>query len=207
MALVWFASSVCNLFSAPVARRLGLVRAMVFTHLPGAIALALIPLASNWFWIGLLMILRAAFNSMDQAPRSAFVAAVFLPEERTAVMGTINLVKTLGQAGGPLLTGYFIQQKKWWVTFVVAASLKVVYDLGLLFMFRNTMLAEHGRRPRQTPVSDADVGILLDETILPSPANFEVADDYDDEGEMSDVGGRGNSDAIGKPHYYGPEDV
>lgn len=185
MALVWFASSVCNLFSASVARRIGLVRAMVFTHLPGAIILGFIPLANSWAVMGVLIVLRSAFNSMDQAPRSAFVAAVFLPAERTAVMGTINLVKTLGQAAGPLVTGFLMQRKKWWIAFVLAAALKVVYDIGLLVMFVNTKVAEHGRQPRTTPVSDMDVGILLDEQMLPSPAafeSFEVSDE-EDEGE------------------------
>ena len=45
---------------------------------------------------------------MDQAPRSAFVAAVFRPSERTAVMGTINLVKTVASAGGRWLRGIFM---------------------------------------------------------------------------------------------------
>lgn len=105
MALVWLFASVANLFSASVARRIGLVRAMVFTHLPNAIFLAFIPLAPTWWSLLMLLFLHAAFGSMDQAPREAFVAAVFLPSERTAVMGTINLVKTIAAAGGPLLTG------------------------------------------------------------------------------------------------------
>ena len=49
MACVWLAASIANLFSASVARRLGLVKAMVYTHLPNALFLALIPLAPHWY--------------------------------------------------------------------------------------------------------------------------------------------------------------
>lgn len=186
MALVWFASSISNLFSASVARRIGLVKAMVFTHLPAAVILGFIPLAQAWWVLGGLMVFRAAFNSMDQAPRSAFVAAVFLPEERTAVMGTLNLVKTLGQAAGPLFTGFFMDKHNWWVVFVVGAVLKVLYDMGLLFMFMNTKVPEHGRQ-RRTHVTEMDVVQLMGGELMPLGQN-DIDDDEDEEdhGESSE---------------------
>ncbi|EMC97993.1 hypothetical protein BAUCODRAFT_104938 [Baudoinia panamericana UAMH 10762] len=139
MAAVWLVASIANLFSASVARRIGLIRAMVFTHLPNAIFLAFIPLATTWWWLLILLLASSAFGSMDQAPRSAFVAAVFLPSERTVVMGTLNFVRTLASAGGPILTGYLHDQKKWGVVFVISAVLKVAYDCGLLAMFLKTV--------------------------------------------------------------------
>lgn len=204
MALVWFTASLSNLFSAPLARRVGLVRAMVFTHLPAALFLGCIPLATTPNSIAILIVLRAAFNSMDQAPRSAFVAAVFLPEERTAVMGTINLVKTLGQSLGPLVTGVMMDRKKWWVVFVVGAVLKVLYDIGLLAMFLRTKLPEHGRRPRRTPVTEVDVGTLLGGELLPLGQ-----DDDDDEEEMDDEesGNLSAQGRSGKVQYGWSEDL
>lgn len=74
---------------------------------------------------------------MDVGPRSAFLAAVILPTERTAVMGIINVVKTASQSMGPFVTGTLITKKLFWVAFVVAGSLKVTYDLGVLIMFKN----------------------------------------------------------------------
>lgn len=72
---------------------------------------------------------------MDVAPRSAFLAAVVLPHERTAVMGFINVVKTSAQSLGPFITGLLAGQKLFWVAFVVAGSLKATYDLGMLAVF------------------------------------------------------------------------
>jgi Major Facilitator Superfamily len=202
MAAVWLVASVANLFSASVARRLGLIRAMVFTHLPNAIFLAFIPLASSWWLMLMLLLVSSAFGSMDQAPRSAFVAAAFLPSERTAVMGTINLVKTIASAGGPLLTGYFHDKKMWGAVFVIAAVLKILYDIGLLAMFLKTKLPEHGRRPREVTVSDVDVGILLNEQLV-DPDEFERDDDDE---EMGGHDGGYNS-GHGKGRYEEIEEI
>jgi hypothetical protein len=62
---------------------------------------------------------------MDQAPRSAFLSAVVLPEERTAVMGVVNVAKSLSQSAGPTVTGVLAGGGKFWVAFVVAGSLKI----------------------------------------------------------------------------------
>ncbi len=73
---------------------------------------------------------------MDVAPRSAFLAAVVLPHERTAVMGIINVAKTFGQSSGPLITGVLAGKGLFWVAFVAAGSLKASYDLGMLAIFK-----------------------------------------------------------------------
>ena len=73
---------------------------------------------------------------MDIAPKAAFLSVVVMPEERTAVMGFISVVRTFSQSCGPVITGVLSQSGKFWVTFVVAGSLKASYDLGLLTGFR-----------------------------------------------------------------------
>ena len=72
---------------------------------------------------------------MDVAPRSAFLAAIVLPNERTAVMGTINVAKTVAQSLGPVITGVLGTRNHFWVAFVSAGALKATYDLGLLAVF------------------------------------------------------------------------
>lgn len=74
--------------------------------------------------------------SMDIAPKAAFLSAVVLPGERTAVMGFIAVVRTFSQSCGPVITGVLAQAGKFWITFVVAGSLKAAYDLGLLALFK-----------------------------------------------------------------------
>lgn len=122
---------------------------MVFTHLPSAIALALIPIPSSLPFAMLFLILRSCTQSMDVAPRSAFLAAVVLPSERTAVMGTINVVKTSAQTLGPFITGVLASNKLFWVAFVIAGSLKATYDLGMLAVFAN-------HKPREERAAEAE---------------------------------------------------
>lgn len=79
---------------------------------------------------------------MDQAPRQAFLAAAVLPAERTAVMGVVNVVKTLSQSAGPLGTGWLAGRGMFSVAFLVAGGLKAGYDLAMLRLFL-------GVRPRE----------------------------------------------------------
>lgn len=108
---------------------------MVFTHLPSAVCLAMIPIPSSLPFAMLFLVLRACTQTMDVAPRSAFLASALPPEKRTAIMGTINVVKTCSQSLGPLLTGVLAGRGLFWVSFVVAGSLKATYDIGMLVSF------------------------------------------------------------------------
>jgi len=100
---------------------------------------------------------------MDQAPRSAFLSAVVLPEERTAVMGIVNTVKTMSQSSGPLLTGLLAADQRFWIAFVVAGGLKASYDVAMLSMFRSTPLEgdrEDARRQAQPADAEAEFELV-----------------------------------------------
>ena len=115
-------------------------------------------------------------------------------------MGTINLVRTVAAAGGPLLTGYLHDKKMWGTTFVISASLKILYDLGLLAMFLRTKLPENERGPREVTVTDVDVGILLSEH-LTRPDEFENVDPEDmyEEDDRPRYGGGGGGSVKYEP--------
>ncbi|CAD6581784.1 MAG: hypothetical protein ASARMPREDX12_000665 [Alectoria sarmentosa] len=128
-------SSISNLAASSLAKRIGLIKTMVFTHLPSAIFLALIPLPSSAWLSMTFLILRSCMQNMDQAPRQAFLSAAVLPSERTAIMGVVNVVKTLSQSGGPVATGWLAGIGKFWVAFLIAGAMKASYDLAMLKMF------------------------------------------------------------------------
>ncbi|KAF2183803.1 para-aminobenzoate synthase [Zopfia rhizophila CBS 207.26] len=135
MSATWFVSTIGNIFASSLAKRIGLIQAMVCTHLPSSIFLALLPVPPSLQLTICLLVGRAVLNSMDQAPRSAFLSLVVLPAERTSVMGIVNIVKTLSQSGGPVITGFLAGDDHFWVAFVVAGSMKAAYDLALLTLF------------------------------------------------------------------------
>lgn len=145
-------SSISNLAASSLAKRIGLIKTMVFTHLPSAIFLALIPLPSH-AWLSItFLVLRSCMQNMDQAPRQAFLSAAVLPSERTAIMGVVNVVKTLSQSGGPVATGWLANIGKFWIAFVIAGAMKVSYDLAMLKMFlgyKSREEEEENRKQRQ----------------------------------------------------------
>lgn len=108
---------------------------MVFAHLPGAIFLAVIPIPNSVSLAITFLVLRSSTQSMDTAPRSAFLAGVVEPHERTAMMGFIFMAKSASSSGGPILTGVLAQKGLLWVAFVLAGALMCVYDLGILVAF------------------------------------------------------------------------
>ncbi|TKY84484.1 hypothetical protein EX895_006385 [Sporisorium graminicola] len=130
-------SATSNLFSARIAKRLGLVTTMVVTHLPANVFLALIPLPSSLGMTSALIVARAATSSMDQAPRSAFLTAFIPDHQRTRVLGLVNTVQTLAQSAGPSLTGWFANMGRMGWAFHLAGLLKAGYDLGLLAAFKS----------------------------------------------------------------------
>lgn len=109
----------------------------MFTHLPSSIFLALIQASDDVRLSSFFLILRSCTASMDVAPRRAFLAAILLPRERTAILGTINLAKTLAQSLGLFVTGLLAGSNMFWIAFVCAGGLKISYDLGLLALFKN----------------------------------------------------------------------
>ncbi|KAH8433578.1 putative MFS transporter [Aspergillus melleus] len=123
------------LVASSIAKRIGNVKTMVFTHLPSAICLALIPVPNILPLALTFLILRACSQNMDVAPRSAFLAKALPANKRTAIMGSINVVKTCSQSLGPLITGILANHGLFGVSFTIAGVLKCVYDLGMLLSF------------------------------------------------------------------------
>lgn len=163
LSSAYILSSVSTIFAGPLARHLGLINTMVFTHLPSSAAVLLFPIPQGIVLTVILFFLRAGLNNMDQAPRAAFIAAVVKPEERTAVMGITSMLRTLAGATGPSVTGLLAGSDRFWIAFVVAGVLRILYDLGLWALFVNMKLYAHeeneeGKRDRR-----ADQRIQADE--------------------------------------------
>ncbi|KAI0382140.1 MFS general substrate transporter [Hypomontagnella monticulosa] len=123
--------------ASSLAKRFGNVNTMIFTHLPSQIFRSLLGVPSDVRIALAFLILNSSMQSMDTGPRSAFLATIVLPAERTAVMGTVNVVKTTAQSLGPILTGFLVDRNLFWVSFVGSGGLKILYDLGLLAFFKN----------------------------------------------------------------------
>lgn len=175
-----FLCAVSAVFAGPLAKRIGLINTMVFTHLPSSIASAFIPLPSSVSWTVGLLLFRAALNSMDQAPRTAFIAAVVKPEERTGVMGITSMVRTLASSVGPSITGLLSGHGHFWVAFLATGICRIIYDVGLWVLFINFKVdKDAGREDSAESVDDEAWNGLLNDTDSDVSSEGRKSKDYE----------------------------
>ncbi len=131
-------SAASQLAAPAVARRIGLINTMVFTHLPANVCLILAALAPSLPWVLALLLLRALLSQMDVPTRSAYVMAVVTPPERAAAASFTAVPRSLAAAVGPSLGGALLAAGWLAAPLVVCGVLKIGYDLTLWRSFRKT---------------------------------------------------------------------
>ena len=115
-----------------LAARFGLVRTMVFTHLPSNILLMLVPLMPSLPLATLVLLARFSISQMDVPTRQSYLMAVVGPEERSAAGGVTGVARTLGAALAPVFAGFlYARPSLMSIPFFIAGGLKVLYDLLL----------------------------------------------------------------------------
>jgi MFS family permease len=124
--------------AAWLAGRIGLIRTMVFTHIPANlvfIVMALVPTGAAPV-AALLYLVRSFLSTMDVPARSSYVMAVVDPAERTATAGVTSLARSAAQSAGPFIGGALLVPMGIGVPIIAGGLLKIVYDLGLFAAFR-----------------------------------------------------------------------
>lgn len=130
-------AGVSALAAGRLAARFGLVRTMVFTHLPSNVLLMLVPLMPTLPLAAATLLARFAISQMDVPTRQSYTMAIVAPDERSAAAGVTGIARSLGVAAAPLLAGpMFASAALASAPFLVAGGLKIVYDLLLYRSFR-----------------------------------------------------------------------
>ena len=142
-------SALSFLAAAPLARRIGLLNTMVFTHLPSNVLLALVAVMPTFPLAAVVLLARQMLSQMDVPTRQAYTMALVAPEERTAAASVTSLARSAGSATSPLFGGLLLQGSllALGLPFVVAGAIKAAYDLTLWAVFRRVASAE-GQEPR-----------------------------------------------------------
>ena len=139
IGLLFFAAAVANALSqlaAPMlARRIGLINTMVFTHIPGNLLMMAVAFAPTFHIAAVLFLMRESLVQMDVPARNSYVMAVVEPRERTFASGITGLVRLGGWAVAPGFAGLVMQGVSLTTPFVAGPALKVVYDLILYRAF------------------------------------------------------------------------
>ena len=125
-------AGVSALLASRLAARVGLVRTMVFTHLPSNILLILVPLMPSLPLATLVLLARFSISQMDVPTRQSYIMAVVGPEERSAAGGVTGVARTLGAALAPVFAGFlYARPSLMSAPFLIAGTLKIIYDLLL----------------------------------------------------------------------------
>jgi MFS family permease len=149
---IFFAANLLAGFSAlgaaAIARRVGLVNTMVFTHVPSNVLLLLVPFMPTLELAIAVLLLRFAISQMDVPARQAYTVAVVSPDERSAAAGVTGVARTTGAALSPVLAGLLLGSPALaGAPFVLAGVLKLIYD-GLLYrLFRGHRPPEESPQP------------------------------------------------------------
>lgn len=137
----FFWSSTLSAFSYPVAawiaKRVGLVNTMVFTHIPSSIFLILAAFSPNLYLALGLLLLRSALSQMDVPTRTSYVMAVVTPAERPAAASVTAVPRSLASAISPAISGALLMTAFPGLPLVLCGALKIGYDLALLYSFRH----------------------------------------------------------------------
>src|SRR5215212_7361764 len=147
---IFFWTGVLSAFSALVAvriaNRIGLLNTAVFTHLPANLFLVLTPFMPNVQLAVTCLLLRSALSQMDVPVRNSYVMAVVSPAERPAAASVTAVPKSLASALSPLLSGWLLSLSVFGWPLVIAGTLKGVYDVLLLVMFKSVRPPEETER-------------------------------------------------------------
>jgi len=139
-------AGVSALLASRLASRFGLVKTMVFTHLPSNLLLILVPLMPTLPLAILVLLARFSISQMDVPTRQSYIMAVVRPDERSAAAGITGVARTTGAAIAPVFAGFmFARPALMSVPFFIAGTLKIVYDLLLYRGFAAVQPPEEAR--------------------------------------------------------------
>ncbi|MEE8569926.1 MAG: MFS transporter [Candidatus Bathyarchaeia archaeon] len=130
-------AAVSFLLATRIAAKIGLIRTMVYSHLPSSIMTIIIPFLPTAVTSTIIYTSRSLLSQMDRPTRQSYTMAVVKPEERTRVGGLINLPRSLTQAISPTIASILMQFVGLSLPFIIAGTIKSIYDIALYWTFKD----------------------------------------------------------------------
>jgi MFS family permease len=150
IAVIFFFSSVLMAvsfwLSAKIAGRIGLIRTMVFTHIPASLVFIIIPFVSSVWLAVALWQLRAFLGLMDVPARDSYTMAIVNPEERVAMSGLQNVGRSFSASIGPSVSTALWNAFSAAAPFVACGLIKIAYNITLFFMFSKVKPPEEAQQ-------------------------------------------------------------
>ncbi len=131
-------AGISALLAGRLAKKIGLINTMVFTHIPSNVLLILVPLMPTLPLAIAVLLARFSISQMDVPTRQSYTMAVVAPDERSAAAGVTAIARSVGAAISPTLTGIFLSIPFLLsAPFFLAGGLKIIYDLTLWRQFKS----------------------------------------------------------------------
>jgi MFS family permease len=150
MGQLYFLAQMANVLShfgaAWLAKHIGLVNTMVFTHIPSSLLLVTVAIAPSYWIAATLLLIREGLVEMDVPTRQSYLMAVVTPEERTFASGVTGIVRMAGWAIAAGFSGLLLRAFELWTLLIVGAAMKIGYDLTLWHSFRQIKPPEEAHR-------------------------------------------------------------
>ena len=140
-----FLSALSFLAAPAIARRCGLLNAMVFTHLPSNFLLLFVPLMPTLELAVIMLLVRNSLSQLDVPTRQSYTMAVVDVDERAASAGILSVARNAGAAVAPLFTGAILAVPTLGLPFLLAGGLKIIYDLWIFAVFRDVKPPEENQ--------------------------------------------------------------
>ncbi len=136
------ANAASHLVAAWLARKIGLLNTMVFTHLPSSVFLIAVPFAPSLPWAIALFLAREGLVEMDVPTRQSYILAVVRPEERGFASGFTTFTRNVSYAIAPALAGAAMKGLSMASPLFFGGGIKIVYDVILYAAFRRVKPSE-----------------------------------------------------------------
>ena len=141
LGLMFFLShlvAALSFLSAPaIARTIGVVKTMAFSHGAASLLYLFVPFAPTFTIAAALTILRSFLAYMDNPLRSSFIMGVVRPEDRGSAAGMTALSRHVPMAVSPTLSAYMMQAFSLNVPIFLGGFLQLFHDCVFYYLFRD----------------------------------------------------------------------
>jgi MFS family permease len=143
----YFLASLSFLSAPIIARYLGLVKTMAFSHAIASVIYLLIPLAPTFKIAAIMLALRSYFAYIDNPLRSSFTMAMVRSSERGSAAGVTSLARIVPFGISPTISTYLMQSVSLTLPLFIGGGLQLINDVAFYLMFRNVKPPEETNEP------------------------------------------------------------
>ena len=141
-----------SFLSAPViARYLGIVRTMAFSHGLASLIYLSIPFAPTFFLAATLLAIRSYFAYMDNPLRASFTMAMVKSSERGSAAGVTSLARIVPFGISPTISTYLMQSVSLTLPLFIGGGLQLVNDVAFFLIFRHVRPPEEEKSSNTVP--------------------------------------------------------